>query len=71
LKSAEDLAVQVQRKDGVDDLGGVLFENHVVGEILGLDGIELLALYFEFSVTGGELEDFVALLGDFRGREGD
>ena len=47
-----------------------MFENHVVGEILGLGGIKLLAFYTKVSVCGGELEDFVALLGDFGGRKG-
>ena len=34
LERPKDLAVQVQGQDGIDDLEGVLLEDHVVGEIL-------------------------------------
>jgi len=71
LKSTQDLSVQVKGKDGVDNLEGVLFENHVVGEILGFSHVELLAVDSEVSSGGGEFEDLITLLGDFGGREGD
>ena len=70
MKGTKDLPIQIQRKDGVDDLEGILFEDHIVGEFLGFRGIEFLALYAKVPVGGGELEDLVALLGDFGGREG-
>lgn len=47
----------------------VLFEDHVVGEVLGFSNIQFLTLNTEFSVVGGKLENFVSLLGNFRGRE--
>jgi len=70
LEGAEDLAVKVEGEDGVDDLNGVLLEDHVVGELLGLGNVELLALDIELSGGGGEGEDLVALLRDLGGREG-
>mmetsp|Transcript_24466 Transcript_24466/g.49573 ORF Transcript_24466/g.49573 Transcript_24466/m.49573 type:complete len:290 (+) Transcript_24466:118-987(+) len=71
LERAEDLAVEVEGEDGVDDLDGVLLEDHVVGEILGLRNLELGALNLEVASGGCELKDLVTLLGDLRGREGD
>lgn len=69
LKSSEDLSVEVKRKDGVDDLDRVLFEDHVVREFLGFGNFELGALDTEVSGFGSQLENFVTLLGDVRGRE--
>mmetsp|Transcript_9255 Transcript_9255/g.17305 ORF Transcript_9255/g.17305 Transcript_9255/m.17305 type:complete len:331 (+) Transcript_9255:216-1208(+) len=71
LEGTEDLAVEVQRKNGVDDLERVLLEDHVVGELLGLRDVELFPLDVEGSRLGGELEDLVALGGDLGGGEGD
>ena len=48
----------------------VLFENHIVGEVLGFSNIQFLTLDTEVSVFGGELENFISLLGDFGGGEG-
>ena len=69
LKGSEDLTVEVERKDGVDDLERVLLEDHVVGELLRLGHVELLALDSEVATRGGQLEDLVALVGDLAGRE--
>ena len=71
LEGAEDLTVQVQGEDGVDDLDGILLEDHVVGELLGFGDVELLALDAKLATRRGEGEDLVALLGDLGGRERD
>jgi len=42
-----------------------LFENHIVGEILGFGHLEFLAFDAKVTPGGGELEYFIALLGDF------
>lgn len=69
LEGSEDLSVEVKRKDGVDDLDRVLFEDHIVREFLGFGNFELGALDTEISGFGSQLENFVTLLGDVRGRE--
>jgi len=48
----------------------VLFEDHIVGEVLGFSNFQFLTLNTEVSVVGGELENFISLLGNFGGREG-
>jgi len=69
LKGTEDLSVEVKRKDRVDNLDRVLFEDHVVREVLWLSGIKFGTLNLEFSVFGGEFENFITLLGDLGGGE--
>merc|ERR1719253_61559 len=69
LKSTEDLSVEVKRKDRVDDLDRILFEDHVVGEFLGFGNFEFGAFDTEVSGFGSQLENFVTLLGDVRGGE--
>ena len=48
----------------------VLFEDHIVGEVLGFSNIQFLTLNTEVSVVRGKLENFISLLGNFGGREG-
>mmetsp|Transcript_25407 Transcript_25407/g.54196 ORF Transcript_25407/g.54196 Transcript_25407/m.54196 type:complete len:328 (+) Transcript_25407:59-1042(+) len=69
LKSTEDLSVQVQRKDGVNNLKRVLFEDHIVGEFLGFGNFEFGALDTEVSGFGSQLENFITSLGDVGSRE--
>ncbi len=46
-----------------------MFENHIIGEILGFRRLEFLAFDAKVPPRGGELKDLVALLGDFGCRE--
>mmetsp|Transcript_11994 Transcript_11994/g.48274 ORF Transcript_11994/g.48274 Transcript_11994/m.48274 type:complete len:300 (+) Transcript_11994:430-1329(+) len=69
LKRAEDLSVEVEREDGVEDLDGVLLEDGVFGEHLGLRRFEERRLDRQVAVLGREFEDLVALGLDARGRE--
>ena len=69
LQCTKDLSVKVQGKDGVDDLEGVLFENHIVGEVLGFSNFQFLTLNTEVSIRRGELENFISLLRNFGGGE--
>jgi hypothetical protein len=58
LEGTEDLAVEVEREQGVEDLDGVLLELHDGGEGLRLD-LDLLALDGELALLGGEAEELV------------
>mmetsp|Transcript_1538 Transcript_1538/g.4991 ORF Transcript_1538/g.4991 Transcript_1538/m.4991 type:complete len:422 (+) Transcript_1538:32-1297(+) len=71
LERAEDLAVEVEREDAVEDGHGVLLEDRVLGELLGLGGAERRRLDLEVAVLGRHLEDLVALRLDARGGEGE
>jgi hypothetical protein len=46
-----------------------LFEDHVIGEVLGLGGSEVLTLNSKLSIGRGKLEYLIRFLGDLGGRE--
>mmetsp|Transcript_15556 Transcript_15556/g.33918 ORF Transcript_15556/g.33918 Transcript_15556/m.33918 type:complete len:365 (-) Transcript_15556:40-1134(-) len=69
LETTEDLSVQVQRKDGVDDLDRVLFKDHVVGEVLGLGSTKVLAFDGKVTRGGGEFENLIVRSCDVGSRE--
>eukprot|EP00962_Isochrysis_galbana_P048702 scaffold20367_cov100-Isochrysis_galbana.AAC.4 len=60
LQGAEDLAVEVEREDGVEQLRRLLLENHVGREFLGLSLGDLLLRDGEVAVLGRHFEDLVA-----------
>ena len=64
LQTTEDLSIEVEGKDRVDNLEGVLFKDHIIGEFLGLGNLKFSALNTEGSRVRGELENFVPLVGD-------
>mmetsp|Transcript_4509 Transcript_4509/g.14982 ORF Transcript_4509/g.14982 Transcript_4509/m.14982 type:complete len:453 (-) Transcript_4509:47-1405(-) len=70
LHSAEELAVDVEREDGVEQLRGLLLEDHVRRELLRLGARQLLAVHAKLAPLGGQLEDLVALRLEALGREG-
>mmetsp|Transcript_5392 Transcript_5392/g.14826 ORF Transcript_5392/g.14826 Transcript_5392/m.14826 type:complete len:404 (+) Transcript_5392:537-1748(+) len=70
LHGAEDLAVDVEGEDGVEELGGLLLEDHVRLELLGLRTGHGLALDAKLAVLGGELEDLITRGLETLGREG-
>jgi hypothetical protein len=69
LESTEDLSVEVERKDGVDDLEWLLLEDHIVWELLWVRDSELGALDAERATRGGELEDLISSVRDIGSRE--
>mmetsp|Transcript_14435 Transcript_14435/g.28506 ORF Transcript_14435/g.28506 Transcript_14435/m.28506 type:complete len:545 (-) Transcript_14435:28-1662(-) len=71
LHLAEELAVEVEGEDGREDLLGVLLEDHVLGEVLGLGGLGDARLDGELAVLGGHGEDLVTLGLDTGGGEGE
>mmetsp|Transcript_9507 Transcript_9507/g.18696 ORF Transcript_9507/g.18696 Transcript_9507/m.18696 type:complete len:224 (+) Transcript_9507:232-903(+) len=61
LQHAQHLAVDVEGQDGVEDLHGVLLEDHLRGEHFGLDLLRGVLLRGELAVLGGQQEQFVAV----------
>merc|ERR1719434_374791 len=60
LERAQQLAVEVEREDGVEELRRLLLEDHVGRELLGRRLLDLLLLDRHLTVLGRELEDLVA-----------
>merc|ERR1719218_53345 len=61
LQRAQELAVEVERKDRVEELRGLLLEDHVRRELRGLRRGHLLLLDRHIAILRGQLEDLVAL----------
>merc|ERR1719183_2431700 len=70
-EGAEELAVEVEGEDGVEELRGLLLEDHVRSELGRRSGVDLLLLDGELAALGGHLEDLVALGLDALRRERD
>lgn len=53
------LSVEVEGQEGVDDLDGVLLEDDVTEEVLGVRGAVGLLLAHQLAVVGRQREDLV------------
>mmetsp|Transcript_25532 Transcript_25532/g.41521 ORF Transcript_25532/g.41521 Transcript_25532/m.41521 type:complete len:351 (-) Transcript_25532:245-1297(-) len=59
LESSEDLAVQVEREDGIENGKRILLEEELVGEVVRVWGSNFGSLHGRLGIFGGEFEDLV------------
>mmetsp|Transcript_2548 Transcript_2548/g.3433 ORF Transcript_2548/g.3433 Transcript_2548/m.3433 type:complete len:367 (-) Transcript_2548:234-1334(-) len=59
LESSEDLAVKVEREDGIENSKRILLEEELVGEVVRVWGSNFGSLHGRLGIFGGEFEDLV------------